>query len=520
MGSVVDSTCKSPVTAQSRITQFAPFTALVAIISLITGLYMGLWRGSWFDELLHFAMGGMTFEYLVRTIDYTTIHVNHGQTGFYMLVDWVLLQLFGASVFVLRLPSIASGVILLVSVVVFLRSKGFSWRWQALGLMVIGANESLVFYMGEARPYMPLAASAVVMLAYYSLKGEIRRTWWGRTLGFVGFLIGAAMHPYWIFIWFGVAAFSLIDSRLSGSSPRSPREIWRFFAPGFVIPSLLIYLFLGQLTWMRRVINFGWDRDSLYNWPSLINALIQDHFAFLPYLYPRRFGTGEINAGVVIPVLLIAVVILTISVLATRKSLWTPRLLAPALLLLLAIGTSVFVSYLSYRSQYIIFERQWVAGMALSGVAITWFFAEWWKQASTQSRITQTPVFAFVGLTAVSFAISIVSQLFITVERYQPWQEIKQDDRSVEELFQLASGIEYFLYEPSGPDQGYGYLASVNAARGGPVWEEFVRWYNSQAGMRQDYREVDSNWSDAIWPEPSPQSYLCLPERQWECPVP
>ena len=59
----------------------------MALVSLITVLYMGLWRGLWFDELLHFAMGGMTFEYLVRTIDYTTIHVNHGQTGFYMLLD-------------------------------------------------------------------------------------------------------------------------------------------------------------------------------------------------------------------------------------------------------------------------------------------------------------------------------------------------------------------------------------------------------------------------------------------------
>jgi len=481
---------------------------------------MGLWRGLWFDELLHFAMGGMTFEYLVRTIDYTTIHVNHGQTGFYMLVDWVLLQLFGASAFVLRLPSVISGVVLLVSVVVFLRFKGFSWRWQALGLMVIGANESLVFYMGEARPYMPLAASAVAMLAYYSLDSARRRTWWARILAVIGFLVGAAMHPYWIFIWFGIAILSFFDARIAGRGPQSMKEVWRYLAPSLVLPSIVIYLVLGQLTWMRRVINFGWDRDSLYNWASLINAFIQDHLAFLPYVYPRRFGTGEVNAGVMIPAIAILLGILIAGLLVARRRLWTTKLIAPSLLLLLATATSLFVSYLSYRSQYIIFERQWVAGMALSGVAVTWFFAEWWKQARDQPRFTRIPVFLFVGLTLVAFAISMVSQLFITVERFQSWQQIKQDTRSVDELFQLAAGIEYFLYEPMGPEQGYGYLASVNVARGGPVWEGFVRWYNSQAGMRQDYREVDSNWSDAIWPEPSPQSFLCLPERQWECPVP
>ncbi len=270
---------------------------------------------------------------------------------------------------------------------------------------------------------------------------------------------------------------------------------------------------------MRTIINFGWSRD-IYNWGSLFNGFIQDHLAFLPYIYPHRLGQGEVNAGNIIPILASLVVLLVVLLLVIRKGLRTWRLTAPTLLFLLAVGTSLFVSYLSYRSQYIIFERQWVAGMALSGVAVTWFFAEWWKQARNQPRFTQIPVFIFAGLTAVAFAFSIFSQVAITVDRFQSWQLVKQDARTVEELFQLAAGIEYFLYEPSGPDQGFGYLASVNAARGGPVWEGFVRWYNSQAGMRQDYREVDSNWSDAIWPEPSPQSYLCLPERQWECPVP
>jgi hypothetical protein len=56
---------------------------------------------------------------------------------------------------------------------------------------------------------------------------------------------------------------------------------------------------------------------------------------------------------------------------------------------------------------------------------------------------------------------------------------------------------ETFLYEPL---QGYEYLAIVNVARVGPVWEVFVRWYNQHAGMRQEYQDSDNNWSETIYP--------------------
>lgn len=489
------------------------------LIGMVLVLHMGLWRRIWFDELLHFATGGMTFEYVVRLIDYTTIHVNHGQTGIYFLADWALLQVFGASAVALRAPSLLAALILLVSAVVFIRAKGFSWRWQALVVLALGANETLMFYAGEARPYMPLAASASAMLAFYALSADARRRWWARGLGAVGFLLGAVVHPYWGFIWFLVAGFSLLALRIDEPASRGPKEVWRFLAPGYVIPSALLALAVGQLTWMRRIITFGWDPDSIYAWPSLANAFLQDHFHFVPFAYPPRLGTGEVNAGAIVPAVVIALAAVTVVWLIIDRRSRSRRLIAPALLGVAALTSSLFASYMSYRSQYIIFERQWVAGMGLSAIAWTWFFGEWWRRAKGRSRWAAVPAAAFAGLTLVSFTIATATQAAVTVDRYAAWQEVKRDDRSLDELMTAAVGAESFAYDPSGPEDGYGYLASVNVARGGPVWDVFVRWYNKEAGMRQEFRESDMNWTDLIWREPSPLSYLCLPERQWECPV-
>ena len=503
----------------SRRSSVGPIVVSV-LIAVVLVLYMGLWRGIWFDELLHFATGGMTFDYLVRTIDYTTIHVNHGQTGVYFVLDWILLQVFGASAIFLRAPSLVSALVLLVSAVLFLRAKGFGWKWQALAVIALGANESLMFYTGEARPYMPLAASAAAMLTFYALPGDDRRRWWARALGVFGFIFGAVIHPYWIFMWGLIAAFSLAVALVSDRQMRTLGGAWGFVAPAYVIPSLVLYAVVAQLTWMRRIINFGWDRDSIYSWPSLINAFLQDHFAFAPFAYPPRAGTWEIDAGVIIPTAIAAVAVLTAGWLVADRRSRSVKLVAPGVLLLIAGGSSIFASYLSYRSQYIIFERQWVAGMALTTIAWTWFFAEWWRNARGRSTLAALPALAFVALALVSFAISAATQAAVTVDRYHSWQAIERDTRSIDELTQRAAGVDYFNYEPVRPEQGYGYLASVNVARGGPVWEEFIRWYNSQAGMRQEFREQDVNWTDIIWPAPSTQSFLCLPERQWECPVP
>lgn len=498
-------------------TKWGPL-AVTAAVFLTVVLYMGLWRGIWFDELLHFAFGGMTLEYALRTIDYSTIHVNHGQTGAYFLVDWGLLQVFGANAVALRSPSWISAALMLASAAVFIRAKGFGWFWATVAVLALGANETLMFYAGEARPYMVMAASATAMLAFYALDLHQRRRWWARFLAVFGFIVGSVMHPYWVVLWVIVAVFSAAVFIAQQKGSLGFRSVWSFLSPFFWIPGVVLYLSLSQLTWMRRFLNFGWP-DSIYAWPSLANSFLQNHFSFAPYFYPPRVSTAEFNAGIIIPLVVGGFVLLTVIwlILFPRVRNWS--LLPPILLFTLASGSTFFFSYLSVRSQYIIFERQWVAGMALSAVALTWFFAEWHRAAVVGAPYAVIPSAVFVTFVAVSFAISIFSQTAITVDRFHSWKTFEQESRSIDELVAQATDAESYKYDPSSPEEGYGYLANVNIARGGPVWEVFVAWYNKESGMRQEFRAKDNNWTDWIWPNPSPQSFLCLPERLWQCPV-
>ena len=78
-------------------------------------LYGPFGRPIWIDEFLHFAVGSHNSTREVwETIRRTTVEVNHGQTGFYILLDYWLMKLFGANLLALRVPSILSGGVYLV----------------------------------------------------------------------------------------------------------------------------------------------------------------------------------------------------------------------------------------------------------------------------------------------------------------------------------------------------------------------------------------------------------------------
>lgn len=486
---------------------------ITAVIALLSVLYMGLWRGIWFDELLHFAVGGMSFEYLVRAIDYTSVHVNHGQTGVYLLLDWGLLRIWGASAVALRLPSLISALVLLGSAVVFMRAKGFGAAWRVLAVLALGANETLMFYAGEARPYMPLAASAGAMLAYYALPQRERCRWWARLLAVGGFLLGAVMHPYWIFVWGAIATASLAGELLLVRKSRSWSRAWRYLAPAFALPALALYFVVGRLTWMRRILDFGWDTDDLYNWSSLTNAFLQNHFSWVPYAYAPRGGTGEVDAGPWIPVVVAGFLALATAWLIAAPACRTRRLIPPVIVFAAGVATSVIASFLSYRSHYVIYDRQWVAGMVLTTLAATWFFAEWTRQVRRQSRWAALPAGFFVAMVLISATISMSTQAAVDVGRFEAWQVVQTDDRPVEALM-VGMDDDTFAYEPRG---GTEYLADRNIVQGGRVWDVFTRWYNHQAGLRPETWPLDLAWSQRIWRDIPAEARLCLPNHPENC---
>ena len=109
------------------------FYAITVVI-----LYCALDKPIWFDELIHYCLGGFSsVDSAWHALMQTLTSWNHGQTGFYMMLDYFLLKLFGASSFALRLPSILSALWLLASATIIMKYLKFGLLWQILIIIII-----------------------------------------------------------------------------------------------------------------------------------------------------------------------------------------------------------------------------------------------------------------------------------------------------------------------------------------------------------------------------------------------
>ena len=139
-----------------------PGIAVPALLGLLSTalivFYASIGRPLWIDEFLHFAFGGFTSTLSAwHAITNSIRAFNFGQTGLYMLVDYWLLKLFGANLLALRLPSLLSAGLMLWAGFEFLSKRRYGPLWQVNLLVCYLGQQTLMYYTGEARPYMALA---------------------------------------------------------------------------------------------------------------------------------------------------------------------------------------------------------------------------------------------------------------------------------------------------------------------------------------------------------------------------
>ncbi len=439
----------------------------ISVVAIL--VIFGAWtRPIWLDEMLHFSMGHMSLLEALQTIDYTTIELNHGQTGVYMLADWALLQTFGASAIALRLPSLIASLVLMWAAVLFLRNRGMSWFWQWFVLVALAGSAMWVYFIAEARPYMPLAASAVALVAFYCATSSQRRSWPVRIVGVVGLIGGALFHPYWIYYLGMAGVFGLLVAWSDRSWSVSLKSAWRFAGGWFLVVALVVFAAVGQLTWMRRVREFNYDPFEWLGSPgSTFELMLRDHLV-------GDFRTQWLFLGT-------AVLIVVISTRPWRRA---ARLLLPIVLLILGLASSLLISYLSFIRDYWIFERQWIGGVALCLLAMVWLFGELWNAGSgSRLRWRRIPSAIFVVL----IAIGAVTSVRAAVEARSTWAEANAkfaaEARSPEEILADLG------------DENVVYAANVNIVRGGPVWPGFSDYYWKQAGMRPEFRADNPGWT-------------------------
>lgn len=474
MSQLAPKTSRQELTSEphSRVLDAARSALPALAVVIVVGLFAQPFRALWLDELFHFATGGMTFREVVKTIDYTTIEVGHGQTGVYILLDWFLMQVFGAQAWALRLPSLISAIGMLWAAIVFMRGRGFGPGWQAFAVVSLGAHSFLMFFTAEARPYMPIACASIAMLAFYGLGSAQRRQATGYVLGFLGFIWGSAMHPYWIVFAIGAALVSLTWQWHRGLAWR---RVVMLLAPGWLALGSVLWLGIGQLTWMRRSINFGFDPlYHLKTWTNVVERFLATHL--IADLIPWWLTTSV--------VLLLGLVVVAFLRGAARRAF-----IGPTAMIAFGVATTVLLTALSVSRGYWVVERQWVAGMAIVSLGVTWALALALRSTATPVRVVAAIT---IGLTLIGFVLVAVQQVRGLVEGSAGLEPFRTDPRSVAEL---AIGLE------GGEDSVI--AMNINAARGGPVWPQFINWYNREAGMRPEFRDIHWSWTTWLWGEPN-----------------
>ena len=444
---------------------------LIFAAAVVAVLYAGPDKTLWIDEYLHFAFGALNFAEALDVLEATTgAGVNWGQTGVYLLLDNFLLNVFGANILALRLPSILSAFAMILAGLYFLRVKGLRYSYQWLLLAAFLAQGSLLYFSGESRPYMPMASAAIALLTFYALPIERRRSVVGVLLGLWGFIWGALMHPYWLGFLIIAVGFGWWAYRTSMSETKSWRFFLRFLSPGWFGLGLALYAALALLTWKRG--DSGFRTDPFEYTGSLMGSgqtLVSTHFEtiFLPANLDLTILPVSIQWFNISRVLVI-VILIGLPVLAVWHRKRLPALAFPVALMWIGIGSSVVLGLLSWTQSYWIVQRQWVGGMAIATLGLIWALGLIIQGSATGIYRNVPRIIAVVTCIVIVF-----NGIGSAVGLMGNWSNVS----TVWGEFEFAGKSRGELVQETRNSGDWVRLANINIARGGAVWREVAEYY-------------------------------------------
>lgn len=441
---------------------------------LVTSIFALALFSSWnrpllYDEFVYFVAGSLTFLELISVIQETTTNVNQGVTGAYLLSDWALMQIFGASDWALRLPSLLFGALFILYSLTFLRHKGIGAFGLTLFPVFLLTQELVMHYVGEARTYMPLAASAIGLLTYYSANDEWRRSLAGRATGWSAALIGVLFHPYIALYWPAVLLFGYwTQHRGEKRKKGTALSIVRWSNPAMVITGVVIYTAIALSTWARGRATAFVDPFTFLPAPLPIEILVQNLYAFTP---PVAGVAGAVA-------LLVSAIAVFVPADRARRKQAFRVLVEPAVLFIVAFGLALIVSLSSIAADFWIFPRQWIASTALAGLAIFWGGFLLLQRARDRSPARGTITASLLSAAVVIAAAGVASQQVTDLRTWATRTVAEQPDRS-----SLAEDLERVGTLSDGEWMEY---SQVNLDQNGPVWPEFRSYY------------LDTDWTQFV----------------------
>jgi len=349
------------------------------IATIIIAAYASIFRPFWIDEAIHFALGGEpSLVALLHRLNNPDAGFLTRQTGFYQIINYLTLDTVGASFLALRLPSIMSAFLLLWAAYVFLDQRRVSPLFQILGLVAIAGQQTLMYFAGEARPYMPLAATSMGILAFYSSSHRAQGQRSIQILGVASMFLGALFHLYFLIVLPILLVYSVWFRFFIGRVRPDWGSLRRVIHPTLAGSSVVLALIVGSFTWMRpqdtnQLDPFAWiggTADDLYQ------TLLRTHLEFL--------DASGLRTG-----FMLALSLTFLFLLASGRFRQHRQFFASVMLFFVAFATTFVISMSSVVNNYALAPRQWVVGMAIVPVASVWMIwlaTQYGKQVHIQIR--------------------------------------------------------------------------------------------------------------------------------------
>lgn len=427
-------------------------------------LYAPFDRVIWIDEFLHFAFASFDITADAwAAIKRSASNVNHGQTGIYMLVNYWTLKYFGADLLYLRAPSLVSAVLLCYFSGTLIKIRGFGLVWQVFAVFIVSCQVELMYFAGEARPYMPLATATMGTLVYYLASEQQRASLELKIIGIFSVLLGVLMHPYFSLYWLAIVLFGFWVSWLEGETELNAKGLLRRINLPLCVFGSIIYFTVASQTWLRGSPSF--DRNPFHFMPlsELPRLFVWQHSTFM--------GTYEASVWG-----LFLVSLTSLGFVFCRKKLQVDirPVIAATLLIWLALGLTVLLSLLSYYQNYWILTRQWIASIALVSIGFVWFAAEFLKTVigflpRPMRQISEALFFLLLALYCWRNNESNISARWneLTTHLKRP-EAVQQTDL---QPTMVTCPIDPHLWVE---------LANRNIKAGGPVWPIFQYYYSSK----------------------------------------
>ena len=429
--------------------------------------YSSIGRPIWIDEFLHFVFGSATSFEEAWKLFLLSRPINHGQTGTYILLDYLLLHVFGANAFALRIPSLISGCWLLIAAIQFIRGQGLSYLWQLMVVFILFSQTTLMYFTGEARPYMPLAAAVAGTLAYYAYPYSMRQSFLIMIMGIISVLWGVTMHPYFILYWVVIYFFTSLVLVNRHQLQWSFSELLKQANPFLFIVGMAIYFLIAIFTWGPNVTKYNFNPFEFIYLANLPYEFFDQHFKFL-------YGQFYLFGLLLIP--------LTFSLIPNKKRGLIISLIPPLTLIFVALFLSAFISYISYKQNYWILLRQWIASIGLVSIGIVWLLGETFRIFQFRSIRFNNALYASLILIMSGIIV------FHFLNHYRNLNSIFNysiaDNCSVSTSKHEPPPLDITTRLPQAGDADiWVKAANDNIACGGPVWSWFKTYYLRSAGI-------------------------------------